>query len=365
MNAEYERIMQQAQQARKEQNERHENVAKVRSMNSEAQTILSPFVGRPVNEWITEAMKKPMPKPLFGHFWIQGELCVLFASTNTGKSILSVQMADYISCGVSNDPFTVSCGPQKVLYFDFELSDRQFTKRYSETDGERYLNPYSFHPNFIRYEKQSAAPPDGQTMTDFYLDSTEKEVQEQDAKVVIIDNITWINSRLEKAADAGPFMQRLNDIKKDNDLSILLIAHTPKRSAGEELSINDLQGSAMLMNFMDSAFAIGASKQDPALRYIKQVKVRDAEHVYNSENVVTCYLEKAGNFLGYRFEEFGEERHHTRTPSDDELNDLDRKIIDLYEETQGSYREIAKELRTSKSKVSRVLKDYKENGVPF
>lgn len=353
------------------QNERKSNLHVVIPANTSLSDTNSPFIGKTASEWLEQALTMDVPRQLFGEFWIEGELCVLFASTNVGKSIFSVQMADAISRGISSNPFFVQGGARKVLYFDYELSVRQFAKRYSEQENGRYVNPFKFHPNFIRFEKQKAAPPEGMPMADFYIESIEAKVKEHSANVVIIDNITWINSRLEKAADAGPFMQRLNDLKRENDLSILLIAHTPKRGVLQPITLNDLAGSAMLMNFMDSAFAIGWSTRHPKFRYVKQIKVRDGEHLYNDQNVIVCTLDKVGNWLGYTFEDFDSEKPHIKLRNDGDDNVLKNKIIEEWETNQTTYREIAKKLGTSKTKVSRVIKEWRQNApkpteeVPF
>jgi len=52
---------------------------------------------RPANTWLQQANKRAIPKMLFGKFWFQGELCILFADSNLGKSILAVQIANAIS----------------------------------------------------------------------------------------------------------------------------------------------------------------------------------------------------------------------------------------------------------------------------
>ena len=39
------------------------------------------------NDWIEEAKNKPIPFQLFGCLWYQGELAILFADTNLGKSV--------------------------------------------------------------------------------------------------------------------------------------------------------------------------------------------------------------------------------------------------------------------------------------
>lgn len=319
-----------------------------------------PFRGRYANDWIADVASKPIPRMLFDEFWIEGELCVLFATSNVGKSILAVQIADQISKGITVHPFKLTTGRHRVLFFDFELSDRQFAKRYSEENNGRLINPYQFDPFFVRNEREPASPPEGQTITDFYIDNIEQEIKEHKAKVVIIDNITWLQTRLERASDAGPFMQRLNNLKKKYDLSILIIAHTPKRDATQELTLNDLSGSSVLMNFLDSAFAIGKSRKDPYIRYLKQVKVRYSEHRYHSENVIVCNLEKDHNFLGYNFLEYSEESEHLRKPTDNERSSREERIIELYQEI-GTFSGVGKELGLHPQTIKRVVEKYQKN----
>ena len=59
------------------------------------------LIARPANQWLEIAKTRSIPKMLFSEFWFQGELCILFADTNMGKSILAVQIADSISRGVN------------------------------------------------------------------------------------------------------------------------------------------------------------------------------------------------------------------------------------------------------------------------
>ena len=40
------------------------------------------------SDWMRTAADKPVPKMLFGEFWLEGELGVMFADTGKGKSIL-------------------------------------------------------------------------------------------------------------------------------------------------------------------------------------------------------------------------------------------------------------------------------------
>ena len=73
--------------------------------------------------------------PLYEPYFYEGECSILFADTNSGKSILSVQIADEISRK-----------GYKVLYLDFEMSLRQFASRCRDDNGE----VYKFHDNFMR-----------------------------------------------------------------------------------------------------------------------------------------------------------------------------------------------------------------------
>src|ERR1700744_2402662 len=112
---------------------------------------------RNANTWLQQANQMPIPKTLFGKFWHQGELCILFADSNLGKSILGVQIADAISTGKSVEPFDCEAERQPILYCDFELTQKQFEARYSVD----YTDHYRFDDYFYRAElnPDSELPP--------------------------------------------------------------------------------------------------------------------------------------------------------------------------------------------------------------
>ena len=307
---------------------------------------------RTVNECIMDAKNKPVPKMLFSEFWHEGELCILFADTNLGKSILAVQIADSISRGEPLRSFKLEAEKQKVLYFDFEMSDKQFEKRYSVN----YENHYDFDPNFLRVEIN----PDCTTFEDFetaLFNAVEKAITEYETKVLIIDNLTYLKTQAtDTAKEALPLMKLLKELKLKYDLSILALAHTPKRNLSNPISINDLAGSKHLSNFTDSIFTIGASVKDKSLRYIKQIKARATEVIFDSENIIQCEISQPYNFLGFEFSGFSTEQEHLRPPSDNQKAELDSEIINLKQsEPSISNYEIAKRLNTNKMKVKRVL----------
>lgn len=311
------------------------------------------FIVKGANKWLEQAKARPVPKMLFGEFWFEGELCILFADTNLGKSILAVQIGNSTSNGEGIHGFTLEAPPQKVLYFDFELSDKQFENRYSSNFSSHYV----FNDNFIRVEvNPDANIPEGQTFEEFLSASLEQAVIDTGAKILIIDNLTYLKNETEKAKDALPLMKQLKALKTKHSLSILALAHTPKRDLSKPLTKNDLQGSKMLINFCDSAFTVGESFTDKNVRYLKQIKQRNTEQVYDIENVVICQITKPGNFLRFEFIGYGNERDHLRQQTDKDQQKTTAQVKELKQQGK-SLREIGVQLGISHMKVSRILKD--------
>jgi RecA-family ATPase len=83
--------------------------------------------------------------PFFDVFFQYEELVIMFGDTGKGKSIAAVALADSISKGQSFMGLENAYGPLPVLYYDFELSDKQFEKRYTSDQG----GAYSFSDNFF------------------------------------------------------------------------------------------------------------------------------------------------------------------------------------------------------------------------
>jgi RecA-family ATPase len=309
------------------------------------------LVIRSANQCVLDAHQRPVPQRLFAEFWHEGEICILFADSNLGKSILAVQIADSISGGRPIPGFPLNAQKQSVLYFDFEMSDKQFEKRYSID----YNLHYVFDENF----KRVLINPDCSDFDHFeqrLFHSIEKAVEETGTRILIIDNLTYLKTQsTDTAKEALPLMKELKKLAGKYSLSILALAHTPKRSHQNPITMNDLAGSKQLSNFADSVFAIGPSSQDKSLRYIKQIKARATEVKYDSENVVLCEIGMDYNRLIFQFREFTEERLHLRQKSEEEASELERQIIELRQSQNLSYGKIAEALGTNKMRVKRIL----------
>ena len=151
--------------------------------------------------WILEAAQRPNPRSLWNDLWFEDEVCCLFADTNLGKSILAVQIADQIA------------QTDKVLYFDFELTSKQFQRRYTDEQTGR---TYRFPDNFIRVELSNEAIMEDDI--EAVLEQIEFEANESEAKILIIDNITWLTSKSENGDTAAQLMSRLIQMKKRSRL---------------------------------------------------------------------------------------------------------------------------------------------------
>ena len=256
-------------------------------------SITDIFSAMTANQTIAAAKTEKDPKKLWKEFWLENEVCCLFADANVGKSILAVQIGNHIGENVLKDSET-------VLYYDFELSKKQFELRYSDDAN----GTFNFSDRFIRVELDNDAIRDycknsRKAFDDVIMEAIEANIAKYNSRVLIVDNLSWLVNMKDTPLTAGKLMQKLCEIKKKYKVSVLVLSHTPKRNLGSPITQNSLSGSKKLPNFFDSMFAVGMSLKDPSLRYVKQIKVRTGKFKYDASHVMVCKIEKDGPFLGF------------------------------------------------------------------
>lgn len=339
-----------------EDDEDHENEGN----NEDNENYFDPdagFIIKPGGTWLQTGAETPPAEMLFGSFWFQDELCILFADTNAGKSILAVQIGNAISRGQAVGPFEMNGPAETVLYFDFELNSAQFRKRYAGDDIDS-----AFNDKFLRavINPSSNKARKFSSYGEYISNEIENAIITTKAKVLIIDNLTCLRFGSNGASGAFNLVQCLQSIKDTYRLSILVLAHTPKRNLAKPITRNDLLGSKMLINFCDSAFAIGESQLPPAkgcapLRYLKQIKQRSTHEVYGAANVCLCSIVKADGFLQFTFDGTANEAEHLGRQHDRYRKISDTCITQLSQ--QGlSVRQVAEKLGIDRSAVFRALK---------
>ena len=293
------------------------------------------------NQWREEAAMRPDPNKLWMSLWYEGEVCCLFADSNLGKSIYAVQIANKIA------------ETQPVLYFDFELSDKQFQLRYSDDNGNFHKFPDNLKRAEIDPDAYSECVMDG-SFEDNVVADIEQAALALEIKNLIIDNLTYVCNASEKGDAAALLMMNLMRLKKKHGWSILVLAHTPKRSMASPITQNDLAGSKKLFNFFDIVFAIGLSAKDTNLRYIKQLKVRAGAFEHDKDNVIVAEIVKENAFLHFNNIGYATEKEHLKEMSDNDQSELIEQAKQ-YQQQGKSQREIAKLLNISVGKVNKLL----------
>ena len=296
------------------------------------------------NRTLTEASMTANPKQLYGEFWFEHEIGCLFADSNVGKSILAIQIAEDIA----------KTG-ETVLYFDFELSEKQFQLRFTDEQGNLHHFPSTLYR--VQPDMNLIASID-EPFEDALMRNIENAAVETKARILIIDNISILCMQMEKGEDSAALVQRLRTLKNKYGFSILIIAHTPKRNMSMPITQNDLAGSKKLFNFIDSCFAIGLSAQGGNMRYVKQVKVRNCEMRYGGDNVMVCHIEKVGTMVQFINMGTAPEHDHLRMVNREEQVQEAR----LLSASGLSLRDIASRMGVSKSTVDRMLREV--SGVP-
>lgn len=241
--------------------------------------------------------EKP-PRQVFGRYLFEGELGVLYGDTNSGKSILANDIAFFVSGGGHNWPNMTS--PHiPSMYIDMELTSKQFANRYKGADDyipEDYIRA---EVDVLNEEEDNLFP----IIRDFVIS---KQTQPNPPRFIIVDNITngfgsiWGSSQMRK------LISNFKNLKDDYGLTILLVAHCPKRKKNKPIEQDDLGGSKMILNFVDSAFAVGTSFQTDDIRYIKQIKVRECE---KEKKVMTVQI-KDDPYLSFQYLDMTEEETH-------------------------------------------------------
>lgn len=284
-----------------------------------------------MNEYLEKAKLLPPLVVLYPNIVLEGDLCIIFGQSGIGKTIFAMQVAREIAAK-----------GKRVLYLDFEMSERQLPLRY---------NTPNFPPTFFRAELRT------DNAVDNVLTEIERAAVENHAEVLFIDNITALGQSLDKGMEAGTLMSSLNALKKEHGWTLIVLNHVPKRYSGAmPLSLEAIQGSAKLNQLVDDAIGLGASSKDHSVVYVKQCKWRNGEMELYADHVALYERTKdeVGN-LGFSFRDYGSERELLATETENGQGELRSSVASLH--GQGyTQQQIADRLNISQSKVSRILK---------
>lgn len=302
------------------------------------------FIKETMNKCLDRGAREDDPKTIFYDYLFQNELCVMFSDTGLGKTILAVQIAKEFCDTFPNE---------KVLYFDFELNGKSHEMRYRNEKKEICKFSDDLIRLEINFDKQ-----DLEITPEIIIGEIKKATEENEAKFVIIDNITYLENELHRPDKASVLIKKLKNLKTSLNITLLALAHTPKRDESKPITPNSMSGSKNIANFIDNLFAIGLSSQDTSFRYLKRLKFRNHSADIEVEEIRLFEIKRNDEgFLHFEFIENGKEYEHLKESNKD---DRDKRIMELHKEGK-SCREIANELGISKSTVNNVIQKSNKN----
>lgn len=289
--------------------EKSDDVFTIRNGISETLRVM-PFSSylrvRDANAVLLEAIGMPDMKQLAGTLLEQQGVTLMFAQPGVGKSIFAVQIADAVSRGrmVFDEGVLVNeAAPMRTGFFDFELLDKEFYKRYS--NKEDALNTFTFADTFFRVDINPNFTDftEGDDIEKHILSEIENAVLTFKLEFLVIDNISALIS--QSASDPNVALRVMASLKRlriKYGLTLLVLAHTTKQyNKTKTIEMEDMGGAAALQNFAPTIFAIGRNANDDGELYIKQVKGRNG-CMFGKDNVIRCEIHKRqGNFLCFDY----------------------------------------------------------------
>jgi hypothetical protein len=294
---------------------------------------------------IAGAHEKPKRR-VIGDLIREREVSILFSDEKTGKTILALQFAIAAAKGENlfgrPDLFPNECEPMKVQIFDFEMENRELYDRYSDpSNGEMY----NFGPNVIRTIMNPECF-DLKAAPERLIAAVEAEIEKHQPKFVIIDNITWLVKESTDADVAAEFMGKMLQLQRRHEMSVVVIAHTPKRNTAEPLESRNLAGSKNLVNFCKNLIGVAASRKDKPIRYIKHIFSRNSPVIYDESNVIECGIEKepGSSLLQWKLMGFSKELEHLTVPEQEHTEDEILEMVFNRRQNNMSYEQIRKDL---------------------
>ena len=271
--------------------------------------IKTGFNVKPANDWLDEKVIpiQMLAGPIVGF----GTISFIAGGPGAGKSMLGIQLANELAQGNGIFGLPNEYGkPLKVLYLDLENSLAEFQDRYKDDRG----NKFDFSPLLFigrtDYDEYADMP---------FVSKIKAEYRKSPSDVIIIDNLSAIgDTDLEKTTVAKTFMNKINALRnKLGNVTIIILAHTPKRYALEKASLNQIAGSAMFANYAGNITMIVPLSN--GLCYLVTLKGRSVkeEHKFSSDRVMLLEKSKEKSFLGFNFIGYANE--------DDLIEPIDRK----------------------------------------
>jgi len=181
----------------------------------------------------------------------------------------------------------------KVLIVDLELESRDIFERHgiaiNTTEPELLKNLIYIH------EKSNVKP----VFNFELLGKIENSAIDNNAKLIIIDNISKLLPDLLKAEDVTRVIETLKRIRQNNKASFLVIGHTVKDNPKIAITPTSYYGSAMLQNFFTEMFYLDMTKDGKF--FLSHSKTKRAE-CYNTNVPILNRSDESKTGYGFTYE---------------------------------------------------------------
>jgi len=236
-------------------------------------TGISPFL---IKRASAKQPERGTQQPLFGDLWRTGELAVLIGEPGVGKSLLATQLAEVIARAAKHSVNGVPTAkkPLRVIYFDFERTQEQFSSIYScqPFPATPYREEYKFRFDIARLDICTDIPDAFKGSVDHYIRHwVIEEICEGNAKVFLIDSIAHlsIGTTVEKV------MRALRVAVSKSGASVLVVAQAKPKRRPSAVTLADISIRALLD--ADTILAVARSTAHPDIRYVKDLKSRTSQ----------------------------------------------------------------------------------------
>jgi len=231
-------------------------------------------------------------RKIVGAFLYEDTISLLFSRTNYGKSLLAFQFAYAAATGSQFDPCEALCNdcePMKTIVVDLELDHKTIADRHKHI----LKDPNPFLSNFIYFHEQLENP----LLIGFDLLQRIEEVAiTENAKFLVIDNISKLLPDAVKPETATMVITILNQIRVKTGATILVIGHTTKGNPSIAIQPGDYYGSAMIQNFFHELFYLDKTKDGNF--FIANAKTK---HKENFDQIVPVLFRGDHQRLGFGF----------------------------------------------------------------
>lgn len=299
-------------------NKTQEEVSKFHKMLSSSEiNIVDKYLDQKLDLSKQYKISKYLLYPIFK----EGQLCAFYGGTGDGKTVLAVEFANIISKGICDwDGWYCECPPQNVCYIDFELGSSSFAGRYKQ--GKFSPNLHIINVNVNEYNNFIGWANNQSVRIDRAIQYIEQKAKDTNSKIIFIDNLSNIADQVEQAKEADRFISDLYGRMKTLGLTIVFLGHTPKIPKDAKISLNHFKGSSSLTKTFESIIGFKRSVYKN-ISYIKQVKHRDLELIYDDESIGKFEFKE--DKYGYKMDFIGTDEEDNMLNKNYKDNDNARK----------------------------------------